>query len=197
MAYTSCVSSIAANIAPDCANPQVGGYTGRGVLIPVGDAPVIVTDAENPRKIKSITPADGKKFVAVDNVISSPFSGSNTGSNADGGTVKYVKTVSMRVPLRGADASRDIVEPLAQSALGFILIAEKRDKVGDGSFEVIGYLDGLRVNADGVTRDESANDGATTVTMSCTEPWFEVVYLDTDYSTTLEAFEGLLKNSVY
>ena len=39
MAYTSCAADIADNIAQDCASPIVPGYTGRGILINLSDAP--------------------------------------------------------------------------------------------------------------------------------------------------------------
>lgn len=196
MAYTPCASAVAANIAANCAHPNVGGYTGRGVLVPVADDPVIVVDSNNPRILTSITPASQKKFIVVDNVFGDPFSGSNTASNSESGRTMYTKTMSFRIPLRGAGVSKDIVEPLTQAPLGFILVAEKKDKVGDGSFEVVGYLDGLTVNGDGVTRDESANGGDISVTMSCQEAWFEVTLFDTDYATSKEAFEAMITAAI-
>ena len=84
------------------------------------------------------------------------------------------------------------MEPLVQSGLGFALILEKQDKVGDGSFEVYGYLNGLKVNADGYSQDETALNGSVTLTMSCIEAWEEVVMFDTDYATTAAAFESML-----
>ena len=196
MAYTPCVANIAANIAQDCAHPNVGGYTGRGVLIPIADAPVIVTDADNPRILKSITPASQKKFIAIDNVWAEAFTGSNVASSADAGRMLYNKTVSFRIPLRGAGVSKDIVEPLAQAPLGFIVVAEKKDKVGDGSYEVVGYLQGLQVNADGTSRNEYENGGDTVITMSCAEQWYECTLFDTDYATTKEAFEAMLDATI-
>lgn len=196
MAYTPCTSAIAANIAMNCANPNVGGYTGRGVLVPIADAPTIVVDSENPRILTSITPASGKKFVAVDNVFAEPFTGSSTASANDSGRILFNKTIAMRVPLRGAGVSKDIIEPLTQAPLGFMLVAEKKDKVGDGSYEVIGYLQGLKVNGDGISRDESANGGDISVTMSCSEQWFECTMFDTNYATTKASFETMLENCI-
>ena len=195
MAYTSCTASIAKNIVLNCSAPNVGGYTGRGVLVPIADDPIIAVNANNPRMLTSIAPASGKKFVAVDNVFAEPFSGSNTASGSDSGRILYTKTISFRIPRRGAAVSKDIVEPLNNAPLGFMLIAEKKDKSGDGSFEVIGYLQGLRPNADGITRDENANGGDIMVTMSCAEQFFEVTMFDTSYATTKSAFDTLLASN--
>ena len=39
MAYTPCTSAVAANIVKNCTTPIVGGYTGRGILIPLDKSP--------------------------------------------------------------------------------------------------------------------------------------------------------------
>lgn len=196
MAYTPCTSAVAANIVKNCTHPIVGGYTGRGVLIPLDNAPTFAVDATNPRTIKSIAlSVEGSKFIAIDNVFTDPFAGTTKASNGESGSIKHTKTFAFRIPQRGSDISRDIVEALEQSPLGFIAVLEKKDRVGNGSFEVIGYQDALKVNADGVTQDETANDGATNVVMSCSEHFFEVVLFDTSYATTLEAFEEMLAAS--
>lgn len=194
MAYSPCSASVTMNAAASCTAPIVGGYTGRAVLIAVGDA-TFTQDSTNPRKVTAIALASGAKSVAVNNVFAEPFTGSNTASQADTGRIQHTKTFAFRIPLRGAAVSKDLVEALEQSPLGFVAVVEKKDKSGDGSFEVIGLQQGLKVNADGVSRDESANGGDISCTMSCVEPWFEVVFLSTDYATTLPLFETLYTTS--
>ena len=196
MAYTPCTSAVAANIVKNCTNPIVGGYTGRGVLVPLDNAPYFAVSATNPRTITDIQlSGDTDKFIAIDNVFTDPFAGTTKASNGESGSIKHTKTFAFRIPQRGSDISRDIVEALEQSPLGFVAVLEKKDRVGNGSFEVIGYQDALKVNADGVTQDETANDGATNVVMSCSEHFFEVVLFDTSYAVTLAAFEDMLENS--
>lgn len=197
MAYSSCAAAVAANIAIDCDSPIVSGYTGRGVLVQIADAPTIVKDATNPRKVKSITLASGKKFIAIDNVFAAPFEGSNKSSNGDSGRIAYNKTFVVRIPARGADVSKQIVEPMVNSPLGFIAILEKKDKVLDGGFEVIGLQNGLKVNADGVSQDEAANGGDAVLTLSTSENFFECTFIGsgTDYTTALEDFEDMLSGS--
>lgn len=194
MAYTSCAATIADNIAKDCAKPLAGGYTGRGVLIDLADAaPTFTVSGTNPRIITAITLATGKKLSVIDNVFSpQPLTGSNSQSNTDDGMMKFRKTVVLSIPKRGAKASKELVEPTFQSPLGYVAVLEKKDRNGDGSFEVIGYEQGLVANADGIVRNEYENGGCTMVTMSTNEVNFENVLYDTDYATTLSAFETLL-----
>lgn len=193
MAYQSCVASIADNIAKDCAQPLAGGYTGRGVLIDLADAPVLTRNAKNPSIIEGITLASGKKLAVIDNAFSpTPLNGSNTQSNTDDGMMKHRKTLVLTIPKRGGKASKEIVEPTYQSPLGYLAVLEKKDRNGDGSFEVVGAEQGLVANADGIVRNEYENGGCTMVTMSCNEVNFENVLFSTNYETTLAAFEALL-----
>lgn len=176
----------------DCNAPIVSGYTGRGVLIPYTTNPRLTQEVSNPRIISEITLDAQAKVCAIDNEGVSPFDGTNVASNGDAGFIQFTKTLTMRIPMRGGAVSLGIVEPLVKSGQGFIAILEKKDKVGDGSFEVFGALQPLKANADGITRNESENGGAIMATMSCVEQWFEVAFFKEDYTTTKEAFEKLL-----
>lgn len=196
MAYTSCAGTVADSIQKNCSSPIVGGYTGRGVLIDLATVtPTFTVDSQNPRIISAIALGTGEKYIVVDNVWTDAFTGSTTASSADNGRAEYTKTYAFRIPMRGADVSKDLVEPLVDSPLGYIAILEKMDRSGDGSFEIIGYKKGLKVNADGIARNEYENGGDITVTMSTVEPWFEVTLFATDYATTKTAFEAMLANS--
>lgn len=199
MAYTSCAAQLAANIAQNCEHPIVGGYTGMGILIPLSQVtPQIVQDATNPRKIKTITIPSGGKVIVVDNVNATPFAGSTTAGNADSGYPQFTKTISLRVPMRGAGVSKDVIEPLFDDAEGFIGIFPKRDKVGDGSFEVIGFQNAMRGDIASLTRDESANGGAWSLNLTCVESWAEVDLVgDSDtYSSALANYNTLLAAAI-
>lgn len=198
MAYSSCAADLAANIAMDCAQPIVGGYTGRAVLVQWEDAPIIVQNANNPRKITSITLGTGVKTIVVDNAFVTPFDGSQTSSNTDSGRVLYGKQLLIRVPKRGADASKNIIEPLHSSAMGFLAVVEKKDKTSDGAFEVIGYCSPLKATGDGTSRNENENGGDTLVKLECFEPFFELDLVPTGgtYADGLTAFETLIAAAV-
>ena len=189
----NCVSTIAGNIGLDCEHPIEGGYTGRGVLIPMESNPVLTRDAENPRIIKSVTLAENAKVCVVDNAGAAPFDGSSTTGNNDAGFPKFTKAMALRILARGAKASKDVIEPLVKSGRGFIGIFEKVDQLGDGSFEVIGAQSPLKcADPATFTRSETANGGAWSGTLQCSEHWAELVLFDTDYETSLAAFEALL-----
>ena len=189
----SCVGNIAGNIGLNCDSPIEGGYTGRGVLIPMEAVPVLTKNANNPRIIEAIALASGAKVVSVDNEGSTPFDGSSTTGNNDAGYVKFTKVISVRMPERGADFAAKVIEPLVKSGRGFIGIFEKVDRVGDGSFEVIGAQSPLKVvDPATVTRTESANGGSWVANLQSSEIYAESVLFNTDYATTLAAFEALL-----
>ena len=193
----SCVGNIAGNIGLDCASPIEGGYTGRAVLIPMEAVPVPTVDSQNPRIVSAIALASGAKVVKVDNEGISPFDGSQTVGNNDAGYVRFAKTAIVRLPERGAGFAKNVVEPLVKSGRGFIGIFEKVDRVGDGSFEIIGLQSPMKVvDPASVTRTESTTAGGSwQVTLQSTEIYAETVLFDTDYATTLAKFEALLAQS--
>lgn len=177
----------------DCEHPIEGGYTGRGVLIPMESNPVLTRDANNPRIITGVTLKSDAKVCVVDNAGAAPFDGSSTTGNNDAGFPKFTKAMALRILARGAEASKDVIEPLVKSGRGFIGIFEKVDQVGDGSFEVIGAQSPLKcADPATFTRSETANGGAWSGTLQCSEHWAELVLFDTDYETSLAAFEALL-----
>ena len=93
--------------------------------------------------------------------------------------------------------TEDVVEPLMDNPLGYVAIIEKKDRVGDGSYEVVGKFQALHANADGITRNEHENGGDVSVVMSCKEQYFEVTFFDTDYATTKTAFEALISTYAF
>lgn len=195
--YQSCISEVAANVAINCNHPQVGGYTGRAVLIPYSANPVLTQSASNPRIINGIAIDEEAHTIMVDNVMPTPFDGSSKQSNTESGRPTFTKTFAFRIPLRGAEVSKEIVEPLLNSAQGYLCVAEKQDKVGHGSFEVIGALQPLKTNGDGIAQNEGENDGDISCTMSCTEAWFEAELYPASatgsgYVEAKALFEGLI-----
>lgn len=190
MAYTSCASQLGANIAQDCAHPLVGGYTGEMLLIDLSAVTMTPTvSVSNPRILTNIALAAGDKVAVVDNAWGTPFDGSTTEVTTDNGAPKYTKTLGFRVPKRGAGASKDIVEAFYNNPAGFLAIVPKNDKVGDGSFEVIGYQKPLKGSAG--SRNENEQDGSVSITLTTQEAWFEVVLFDTDYATTKAIYDSL------
>lgn len=191
---SNCIEKITLDIAEDCNNPNVGGYTGRGVLFQWADNPTIVVNAEN-KRLLTIGPSGDVLPIKIDNVsFINPFTGSNAAGNTDDGRRKVLKTAVIKVPLRGAGVSRDLLEGMFVGNFegqGAILVLEKQFKGGDGSYEVIGYESPFLINPDGISRDEYADGGAYILTGSTKEIVIEYTLFDTDYQTTKEAFDIL------
>lgn len=197
MALASCIEDLKANIAANCTSPIVGGYTGRALLFPLDKNPIFTVSGTNPRIVTAVTLPGSEKWIGVDNVdATDPFTGSTTQSNGDAGRILNTKTFSFHIPQRGAITSKEIVEPLQHSALGFVAILEKKDRKGDGSFEVVGFQQGLKCNPDGMVRTEGENGGDIVVTMSCTELYFECTLFDSDYATTKALFDTYMVNTI-
>lgn len=188
----NCIGKIAASIALECTTPIEGGYTGRNALIPYEINPTLTKDAENPRILKAVTIPEGEKVVAVENAGTQPHTGATTTGNADAGRVRYTKLHPIQIPMRGADVSKDIVEPLMSSQQGFLLISEKVDKRGLGSYEVKGLQSPMKADPATLSHDEYANGASILATLQCVEDWEECNFFVTDYETTKAAFEALL-----
>lgn len=185
MAYSPCAQNLGANIQQSCSNPSQPGFTGQGVLIDLGNVtPTVVVDGTNPRILTSIAVSGGAKVCVVDNVWKDPFSGSQRALNVENGRPAYDLTLSMRVPLRDADAALNIIEPLAKSRfLGVFPTV-------DNKFLVYGYYG--KFQASEMTQNEGENGGDCVVTMSSQEPFYVTELLDTDYATTKVIYDALV-----
>lgn len=188
----SCASILSGNISLDCENPIVGGYNGEAILVDMQYNPTITFDTTNPRKIKSINCSEGGVHI-VENAFVTPFNGSTTAGNTDNGLNEYLKTVSFQIPMRGADTSMNAIEPLFNSTFGYLIVLPKRDRVGDGSFEVIGAKNPLRGDITTLSRDENANGGMWSLSMTTREQYAEVALVGdgSDYDSAKDAYDTL------
>lgn len=185
MAYTPCAQNLGANIAADCANPPRAGFKGDGVLIDLGAVtPTYTIDSQNPRVFKSITLGSGDHCAAVDNVWRDPFSGSSRTLNAESGRVTFDNTIAMRIPVRTAEGSKNIVEPLAKSHfLGIFPTIDNR-------FLVYGYYG--KFQASEITQNEGENGGDFAATLAENTPYAVCELWDTDYATTKAVYDALV-----
>lgn len=193
MAINSCIGDIARNIVMDCENPNVFGYTGRAVYIPLKNNPTITKDANNPRVLTAVTLPTGTHLMYIDNSdpFVASFEGSTTESNTDSGRTLFKKTINLSIPLRGAAVSKELVEPLLYDTNGGLLILEKKAEVVDGKYEVIGLFGGVK--ADGTASRDDVTAGTWQISLSASEVYAECTF---QAGTTLieckEAFEALI-----
>ena len=187
-AFAPCSAALADNITSDCDNPRIAGYEQIGVIINRDevDWANIAINASNPRLIEDIAVITGKKPFALYNNKNNPlpFDGTNTTFNAD--TDRYDKTLQFYYEGIGGDAAEDVVEPLKGG--DYIVILQRKDHSGDGSFQVFGYQSGLKANAQ--VQDETT--GYWLITMVCSEPFAEVAFFDTSYAATKTKFDALV-----
>ena len=187
MAFTPC-SSLAANIASDCTKPRIRGYESIGLIFSKKNVQATIYDATNGRIIKNLTfPATPAKSVGVIyNPRQSPahFNGTKTEFQLESNQFK--KTVQFYYEGIGGTNSHNVVEPL-KNMNDYVIILERKDKRGDGTYQVFGWESGLTATAQ--VYDEET--GYWLITMECEEPHSELTLFDTDYETTKATFEAL------
>jgi len=197
MTISLCVNNIVRSVLSNCTNPNVGGYTGRAIILQWADGISTTFLAGNRRIITSIGLAVGStgKPIAVDNVrFVNPFTGSSSAGNVDDGSRKVLKTFTLKVPLRGAAVSADLLEGMFIGNFrgqGAVVILEKLFKGGDGSYEVIGSESPFLINPDGLTRDEYTEGGAYVLTGSTKEEVIEYTLFDLNFQTSKADFDAL------
>jgi hypothetical protein len=108
----------------------------------------------------------------------------------------YQKNLSVLIPSHGADESKDLIEPLMKSAEGGLVIVERKDKRGLGSYVVFGLFDPMKADPTSFSRNEGENGGAAALTLTCIEDFEECNFFDTDYATTKAAFDALFTAAI-
>lgn len=186
--FTPCVATLADSITMDCDNPRVSGYEDTALIFNRNDIDwsSVVTDANNPRIIKSFSTMSGKAPFVIYNPkrVPASFDGSNTTLNSENG--KYTKAVQFYFEGIGGGASKDVVEPLANGS--FVILLQRKDHRGHGSFQLMGWQAGMYANAQ--VQDETT--GYWLITMNTDETYGDVELFDTDYATTKSAFDDML-----
>lgn len=188
MPFTACGGSLSANLDMDCANPRVIGYEDVALIFNRDDIDwaSVTTDASNPRIVTAWAVKTGKKPYVIYNPRINPdsFNGTNNTFNQEANN--YDKTVQFYYEGIGGDAAKNVVEPL--KAGRYIIMLQRKDHAGDGSFPLVGFQAGLTATAQ--VQDEE--NGYWLMTMTCKESMAEVSFFDTDYATTKAAFDTLL-----
>lgn len=187
-AFTPCLGVISDNISQDCDQQRVPGYEDVAIIINRSDInwTSVTYDAANKRIVKSLAMSDGKKPYVVYNPRVNPasFSGTNSTYNADSN--RYDKTVQFYYEGIGGAAALNVVEPL--KAGSYVMLLQRKDHRGDGSFQLIGFESGLKATAQ--VQDEET--GYWLMTMTTSEPSADVSFFDTDFGTSKTAFDALL-----
>ena len=189
MAFTPCTSLLAANVATACSAPRIKGYEQIGVLIDRNDI-----DWENVtgngRTIDILPLLANKKVAVIYNSKKNPlpFNGTQTAYNRDAN--QYDKTVQFYYEGIGGDAAKNVVEPLKDG--DYVVILERKDKNGAGSFPVFGLQKGLSCGNDGGAQVQDEETGYWLMTMTTQEPYAEIEWQKETWYATKSAFDALV-----
>ena len=196
----SCIGKLAASIGMDCSSPIVGGYTGRGLIIVLDPSKNQRFIFDPSRKNVVIDTLGMDEVLFFDNsMFTNPLDGSNTTGTSENGIPEFTKQVNGRIPMRGADVSTAIVEPLIHG--NFAIFLEKRETslLRDGKgIEIVGAIVPARcVDPSTVVRNENENGGSISFSLQTTEPYFEVDIAISDQGemTNHQWFDMLLNPS--
>lgn len=186
MAFTKCGSCVTMNIAEDCNTPRIRGFKNTALLICKDSIASKVVDATT-GNITSVTLATGAKTVVVYNPrVIDPFDPTVVSYNED--TFDFNKVVGFEIRGIGGSISKNIIEPLANGE--YIMILQRKDERGDGSYPVVGSERGLTLTS--VDGSEAEGEGRWLITMTETNaPSAEICLFDTDYATTKTAYDAL------
>lgn len=187
-AFSPCLGVIADSITQDCDNPRVAGYETVALIFNRSDIDwtAVTINSSNPRIVEAIAMATGKTPFVIYNPKVNPaaFNGTNSTLNTD--TDRYDKTVQFYYEGIGGGAAQDVVEPLKSG--DYIIMLQRKDHRGDGSFELVGFQSGLKATAQ--VQDEDT--GYWLMTMTTSEPSAEISFFKTDYANTKSMFDTLL-----
>jgi hypothetical protein len=186
--FAPCIGVIAGNITQDCDDPRIAGYENVALIFNRSDIDwsAVTYDSTNKRIVKSLAVNTGEKPYVIYNPRVNPAAFNGTNTTFDQETNRYTKTVQFYFEGIGGTDALNIVEPL--KAGDYIVLLQRKDHRGNGSFQLMGFQSGL--NSTAQVQDEVT--GYWLITMECSEPSAEVAFFDTDFDTTKAAFDTLL-----
>lgn len=201
MAITKCNGTVTKNVAPDCAKEWVAGLLDTAIAWHFSDLE-LTYDAANKNKITGYTVRSGAKPFAIYADEKMPFADASTTVNTE--TVKntYNKTIPFTMPIGGAEASKEVIDPIVQSTEGFIVFAKTKNKVADGAVVVFGSHTGL-ICSEGTRNYTDPNLGAAfKSTMTETGASSETVTFVGDdatptYATVMAAWDEMMALVTY
>jgi len=192
MAINKCAAAIAASVKQDCENPIVHGYEDTALLFNFSDVSFVKSATNYRQKTAAVIKAGAKPF-AIYNPANIPFADNSDDANFEGLRPSYNKTITFTIPMRGTKTAKDIVEPLLKNREGYVVILASKDRVGDGSFPIIGSEAGAVCTAQNRKNADKTTGGEWHITLvEENAPSAEICLFDTDYEKTRIEFDRLL-----
>ena len=198
MAFTPCTTAgLTANIATSCTEPRIKGYEQIGLIILKSDIDLgaSIVNATNPRIIDALSLKVGKKAAVIYNSRKTPlpFNGTQTTYNREEN--QYDKVVQFYYEGVGGANSLGVVEPLKDG--DYVVILERKQKytAGAGSFQVIGWQNGLSAGNEGGAQVKDEETGYWLITMATQEPFAEIELNAGTYVLTKGEFDSLVADA--
>lgn len=196
MAFTPCTSVLGDSIDVNCTAPRIKGYEQSGFIVKKSDIDLVTTtiSGTNPRIITNLGIKAGGVVAAIYNKKQNPlpFGGTKTTYNRDADA--YDKLVQFYYEGIGGASAKNVVEPLKSGE--YVVVLERKDHRGDGSFQVFGYQVGVSSANNGGAQVQDEETGYWLMTMATQEPFSEMSLFDTDYATTKEAFDDIMATAI-
>ena len=191
MAYTPCTTAqLAGHAQENCTDPASAGLKVLGIIINKNDISSITFDTSNPNIVEAITLETGAKTYMVEG--SGENAWADSGYEYDPATKAFTKNATFVAPDYGAIISSKFLDPLSKNSDGFVVILQRKNTRGDGSFVIVGLETGAVVTTHTMNMTDEATNGCATLTL--TEKGArkgEINLFDTDYQSSLVLFNTL------
>lgn len=196
MAFSPCTSDLGDSIDVNCTAPRIKGYEQSGFIVKKSDIDLVTTtiSGTNPRIITNLGIKAGGVVAAIYNKKQNPlpFGGTKTTYNRDADA--YDKLVHFYYEGIGGTSAKNVVEPLKSSE--YVIVLERKDHRGDGTFQVFGYQVGVNSANNGGAQVQDEETGYWLMTMATQEPFAEMSLFDTDYATTKTDFDAIMATAI-
>ncbi len=194
MAYTPCTTgAITGNAQQDCANPATDGLLVLGVAVAkkdiVGIAYGATPDLAN--TASAITLSESAKVCVIE--ANGETAWADSGYEFDPATKSWTKNAIFIAPDYGASISAKVLDPMAKNSDGYVVILQRKNTRGAGSFVIIGAEKGAVVTAMTMNMTDPATSGCASVTLTETgAKKGEINLFSEDYTTTKALFDALV-----
>lgn len=200
MAFTNlCEKLVEADIKPSCDDPIVTGVEETGVIINRSDIDWgnVVYNGTKKTVVESLPLKAGKKGYAIYIPSNTPFAGTNTELAEGTNSNKFTSNVGFVVLNNDPDVTEKIIAGLANGTFVVVIQNKYNNKTkaatpSDSVHEIYGLQKGLKATALANDKYSEETDGGWNVVLTEKEHPTPAFWLyDTDYATTLAAFEAL------
>ena len=139
----------------DCDHQMFSGIEQTALIINKADIKSVTTDTTNPRIVTEINFAAGKKGFGIINARNNPYQGTNTTVEVGDYKNTFTRTVSLFVPMDGAEASQKVLDPLANGKFVVIMENQYHNAKEDNVYQIYGIDKGLVVSSMTQTKYEN------------------------------------------